>query len=77
MAAITSKTSSTTTGARPSDGSSMSSSRGRAISARPMASICCSPAGEAAGPLARPLGQAGEQLVHRLRVRVAPARARR
>ena len=30
-------------GARPSDGSSSSSSFGLAISARPMASICCSP----------------------------------
>ena len=30
-------------GARPIDGSSSSTSRGRAISARPMASICCSP----------------------------------
>ena len=30
-------------GASPIDGSSSSSSRGRAISARPIASICCSP----------------------------------
>ena len=30
-------------GARPSDGSSSSSRRGRDMSARPMASICCSP----------------------------------
>ncbi len=30
-------------GARPMDGSSSSSRRGRAIRARPMASICCSP----------------------------------
>src|SRR6266498_3013460 len=34
---------STMTGASPSDGSSSSSSFGWAISARPMASICCSP----------------------------------
>ncbi|MDT4799315.1 hypothetical protein FQZ97_319690 [compost metagenome] len=33
----------TTMGARPSDGSSSSSSLGRLISARAMASICCSP----------------------------------
>ena len=33
----------TTSGARPSDGSSSSNSRGRAISARAIASICCSP----------------------------------
>lgn len=30
-------------GARPIDGSSSSSNRGRLISARPIASICCSP----------------------------------
>src|SRR6185295_11639475 len=34
---------STMVGARPSDGSSSSKSRGRAISARAIASICCSP----------------------------------
>src|SRR5207253_5281082 len=33
----------TPTGARPSEGSSSISRRGRAISARPMATICCSP----------------------------------
>ena len=33
----------TISGARPSDGSSSSSRRGRLISARPIASICCSP----------------------------------
>ena len=32
-----------TRGDRPSDGSSSSSSAGRFISARPIASICCSP----------------------------------
>ena len=41
--AITSKTRSTTWGARPIDGSSSISSFGLAISARPIASICCSP----------------------------------
>ena len=40
---MTSKIDCTTTGARPSDGSSSSSSRGAPISARPMASICCWP----------------------------------
>jgi hypothetical protein len=34
---------STSTGAMPIDGSSSNSSRGSAISARPIASICCSP----------------------------------
>mmetsp|Transcript_1047 Transcript_1047/g.2766 ORF Transcript_1047/g.2766 Transcript_1047/m.2766 type:complete len:95 (+) Transcript_1047:2131-2415(+) len=38
-----SNTSSTICGARPIEGSSSSSTLGRAISARPMASICCSP----------------------------------
>ncbi len=33
----------TSSGARPSDGSSSNRTRGRAISARPIASICCSP----------------------------------
>ena len=37
------KISSTRIGARPIDGSSSSSSFGRAISPRPIASICCSP----------------------------------
>ena len=37
------KISRTTSGARPSEGSSRSSSLGRAISARAIASICCSP----------------------------------
>ena len=32
-----------TSGERPIDGSSSMSSRGRLMSARPMASICCSP----------------------------------
>ena len=38
-----SKIRSTSTGASPIDGSSSSSSFGRAISARPIAHICCSP----------------------------------
>ena len=44
-------------GARPSDGSSSSSSRGRLTSARPIATICCSP------PLSRPAGWS-EPLAH-------------
>src|SRR2546425_527251 len=39
------KMSCTTSGARPSEGSSMHSSRGSDISARDSASICCSPPG--------------------------------
>ena len=38
-----SKTCSTSTGASPIDGSSISSTLGSAISARPIATICCSP----------------------------------
>ena len=40
---MTRKTSSTTTGASPSDGSSNSSRSGLVMSARAMVSICCSP----------------------------------
>ena len=40
---IVAMTSATICGARPSDGSSISSTRGFCISARPIASICCSP----------------------------------
>ena len=56
-----SKISRTIIGARPSDGSSSISSRGRAISARPSASICCSPPESvpARWPLA--LGEPGER----------------
>ena len=43
MRFTSSKTCCTTTGARPADGSSSSSSLGPLISARPMAHICCSP----------------------------------
>ena len=43
ISSMISKIRSTKIGARPIDGSSSSSSFGRAISARPIASICCSP----------------------------------
>ena len=43
MRTMMSKMSFTSFGDRPSDGSSSSISRGRAISARLIASICCSP----------------------------------
>jgi hypothetical protein len=43
MRAMMPKMLSTSMGASPSDGSSSSINRGRAISARPIASICCSP----------------------------------
>ena len=57
-------------GARPSDGSSSSSSRGRLISARAMASICCSPPDMRAGRLVAALAEAGERLVPALEVGV-------
>ena len=43
IVSMISKIRSTKIGASPSDGSSRSSSFGRAISARPIAHICCSP----------------------------------
>ena len=43
MVATVSKICSTSTGARPMEGSSSRRRRGRAMSARPIASICCSP----------------------------------
>jgi branched-chain amino acid transport system ATP-binding protein len=43
MATVLSKTSSTTRGLSPSEGSSSMSIRGRIMRPRPMASICCSP----------------------------------
>ncbi len=49
-------------GARPSETSSSSSSRGLAISARPMASICCSPPDRWVPGWSRALGQDREQL---------------
>ena len=59
-------TSATICGARPSDGSSISSTRGFAISARPIASICCSPPERCAGDLRSPLGQPREHVEHRV-----------
>ena len=50
-------------GARPSDGSSSSSSFGLAISARPMASICCSPPDSSAAALRAALLEHREQVV--------------
>ena len=55
-------------GASPIDGSSSSTSRGRAIRARPMASICCSPPDMRAGRLVDPLLQPREQLEDALEV---------
>jgi len=55
---ITRRTSRTTRGARPSEGSSRRSSRGCAIRARPIASICCSPP-ERVPQAARPAPGAG------------------
>ena len=73
------KMSFTTSGASPIDGSSSIRSFGRAMSARPMASICCSPPERvpASWPLA--LLEDGEEPVDALEVRrhlVAAARAR-
>ncbi len=51
-------------GASPSEGSSSSSSFGSDISARPMASICCSPPDSSPARCAGPLGEHREQLAH-------------
>ena len=59
---IVSKTCSTSTGARPIDGSSSSSNRGRAMSARPIASICCSPPDKRSRLLREAFLQAREQI---------------
>ena len=74
---ITSPSCSTIRGARPSEGSSSSSTRGPAISARPIASICCSPPESRPARLAGALGEDREQLVHpaRGRARAPPCRA--
>src|SRR4051812_25671926 len=58
---------STSTGAMPIDGSSSSSSFGFAISARPIASICCSPP-DIVPALALALLEPREQLVDALAV---------
>ena len=63
MRSTSPKTCCTTTGARPADGSSSSSSLGSDISARPIAHICCSPPDMRAGELAAALAQPREQLV--------------
>ena len=60
MSFTTSKILSTMIGDRPIDGSSISSTLGRAISARPIASICCSPPRHRAGELVAALLQARE-----------------
>ena len=65
----TSKTWSTIAGASPSDGSSRSRSRGPAISARPIATICCSPARERPRRLAPTRAQHGEDCIDALEPR--------
>ena len=63
----------------PSDGSSSSSSRGLAISARPMASICCSPPDIVPAfcfvPLLQPREQREDPLQVLRRSAAAPRRA--
>ena len=77
ISATMSKISCTIMGASPSDGSSSMRRRGRAISARPMASICCSPPDMVPGGLARALAPArGKSAKHALQA-LAPVRAGR
>ena len=63
-----SKLRSTRIGARPIDGSSISSSFGFDMSARPIATICCSPPDSVPGELRAPLVQEREELVHAVEV---------
>ena len=55
-------TSSCSTGDRPAEGSSSSSTDGSIISARPIATIWRSPPDSEPGPLVEPLAEAREQL---------------
>ena len=67
IAWMMSKTCSTKTGERPIEGSSMHSSRGRAIRARPIATICCSPPDSVPAELLEPLldpREEGEDALH-------------
>ena len=69
---------STTSGARPSDGSSSSSSSGLPISVRPIVSICCSPPDRNPPCRSRQLAQLREEIEHALdgpRARPRPAAA--
>ena len=66
----------TTAGASPRDGSSSSSSRGLAISARPIASICCSPPDSRPARWARRSRRTREQLVDARSSRAARRRRR-
>ena len=57
---------STTAGARPSDSSSIISSRGLAMNAMPSVSICCWPPDRLPAGSSQPLAQDGEELEHLL-----------
>ena len=64
MRRMASKTSCTISGDRPSDGSSSSSRRGRAISARPIATICCCPPDSSPAACASLASSAGNRAQH-------------
>ena len=63
----------TISGAKPSDGSSSSNSRGRLISARAIASICCSPPDSVPPRWREPLLEARKQRQHAFEVAVEVA----
>ena len=69
-------TSATICGASPSDGSSISSTRGLPISARPIASICCSPPDRCAAIWLRRSCSRGNMREHRFRRSTAHAGCR-
>ena len=64
MRRIAAASSSTTIGASPSSGSSSNNSAGLVISARAIASICCSPPDNLITEIAPPLGKPRKQVVH-------------
>ena len=73
---MVSNTCSTSIGDSPMLGSSISITRGRAISARAIASICCSPPDSVPATCVQPLAQAREQRQHLLLVVGDAARGR-
>ncbi len=73
---MTRNISSTTTGARPSEGSSKRMRRGAPIRQRPIASICCSPPESVPALCRRRSASRGKSAITRSIAALAPARAR-
>ena len=73
----TGSSSPTTAGARPSDSSSISSTRGRAMSAMPSATICCWPPDRSAAGLSSRRASTGNSSSTSARARATPSASRR